>query len=204
MAAEYALCAERYDRRWRAYVRRSVALTAGAFTPGPTDRVLDAGCGTGLLLHRLRARHPSLGLHGVDLTRSTLQVARRRLPGGTPLVQAPAEALPYRDGVFDAWVSSSVLHFVPSPGAGFHEARRVLRPGGTLVLTDWCRDYTTIRLLDAYLRWRDPAHVRAYTAKELRRMLEGAGFRVGRVERRRIGLFWGVMTVVAERVPGSG
>jgi ubiquinone/menaquinone biosynthesis C-methylase UbiE len=107
---------------WRGLARWRRWLAGGA-----TGRTLDLGCGTGRNLPLLAGTR-SIGL---DPSWSSLRRARRRA-AGVALVQGSAEALPFRDGVFDTVVSGLVLCSVPDPARGLAEVRRVLRPGGTL------------------------------------------------------------------------
>jgi ubiquinone/menaquinone biosynthesis C-methylase UbiE len=110
--------------RWRRW------LAAGA-----RGRTLDLGTGTGRDLPLLPAGAAPVA---VDPHPANLAVARRRAPG-VPLVVARAEALPFRDGVFDTVVSGLVLCSVEDPGAALAEVRRVLRPGGALRLLEHVR-----------------------------------------------------------------
>ncbi len=91
-------------------------------------RAVEVGCGTGLNLPLYRSTRLVVG---VDPWRASLEAARRRAPG-VPLVQARAEALPFRDGAFDTVVSSLVLCSVEDPTTALDEIRRVLAPGGAL------------------------------------------------------------------------
>lgn len=111
-------------RAWRAWL-------AG----GARGRTLDLGAGTGRNLPLL----PS-GARGVavDRHRDALDRARRRSPA-VPLVVARAEALPFRDGVFDTVLCGLVLCSVDEPAAALGEIRRVLRPGGDLRLLEHVR-----------------------------------------------------------------
>ena len=56
------------------------------------------------------------------------------------------------------------------------EARRLLVPGGTVVVGDWCRDYWTMRALDRVLRWGNAAHVATLSGEALMRLMRTAGF----------------------------
>lgn len=95
--------------------------------PGP--RVLELGCGTGLVLERI-ARF-ARGAVGADLSAGMLSHARRR---GLDVVQADACSLPFRDAAFDAVASFKVLAHVPDVARALAEIARVTRPGGRMVL----------------------------------------------------------------------
>jgi ubiquinone/menaquinone biosynthesis C-methylase UbiE len=95
---------------------------------GARGRVLELGCGTG---RDLPLYPPGAAVIGMDPSLPSLRAARRRRPGAL-LVQASAEALPFRSGAFDCAVSGLVLCSVDDPVAALAETRRVLTRGGTL------------------------------------------------------------------------
>ncbi len=203
--AEYARDAAVYDARWAAYLDRTTRAVLDRLDARPGERILDVGCGTGFLLERLHRAVPGVRLAGVDPVPEMLALARRRLPGLAAdrlLREAAAERLPFADASFDAVVSASVFHYVRQPGAALAEVRRVLRPGGRLVLTDWGGDFLTSRLIGVYLRWQRRALHRIYGRAELRRWLEEAGFRPVEVDTYRAGWCWGMLLAQAVR-PGS-
>ncbi len=102
---------------------------------GSTGRVLDVGSGTGRNLALLETSVPPVG---IDPCLPSLLAARRRAPGAW-LVQARAEALPFRDGLFDTVLSGLAFCSVGDPAAGLREVRRVLRPGGGFRLLEHVR-----------------------------------------------------------------
>ncbi len=197
----YAGLAARYDRAWSSYVEVSVEATLRRLGTGPIGRLLDVGCGTGALLASVAGGAADAEPCGVDLSGEMLAIARAKTPRGVRLVQGSADRLPFADASFDVVVSTSVFHYFRRPQDALGEASRVLRPGGTLVITDWCDDFLACRVCDLILRLFDRAHFRAYGAAELTRMLEAGGFEVVSVERYKIDWLWGMMTAVA-RKPG--
>ena len=102
---------------------------------GAQGRVLDLGCGTGRNLALLNTSVPPVG---IDPCLPSLLAARRRAPSAQ-LVKARAEALPFRDGVFDAVLSGLVFCSVGDPPAALREVRRVLRSGGSFRLLEHVR-----------------------------------------------------------------
>ncbi|CAN5642183.1 hypothetical protein BH23GEM11_BH23GEM11_04190 [soil metagenome] len=193
-----------YDRRWEAYTEASLAPLLARIEhapPAPDVRILDIGCGTGVLLERVARRHRGASLAGIDPSSAMLVAAARRLraagQGAPRLMQGAGEAVPLASGSFDLVVSSSSLHFWPDPQAGLNEAARVLGPGGRLVLMDWSGDSLPMRLLDYWLRFRDPRHRRVLGRAELRRLLERAGFEIRLLRQLRSHGLWSHLLVDA-------
>ena len=164
--AEYTLMDAAEDHMWwyRALHGRLIDALEGV-----RGTVLDAGCGTGGLLARLRAARPDLRAVGVEW--SALAVARAGVKSGVPVVRGNVNALPFPDAAFAAVVSADVLcHGAVDPPLALAEIRRVLRSGGRLVAN-----------MPAYA-WLFSAHdrqvhnVRRCTARQLATMLREAGF----------------------------
>ncbi|MFD5400511.1 class I SAM-dependent methyltransferase [Streptomyces griseorubiginosus] len=104
--------------------------------PPATRRLLDVGCGTGIVTRRLAAARPATRVTGADLTHGMARMAAVRLPGA--VVLADSRALPFPDRVFDAVTSVWLLHLLDRPEdvrAAIAECARVLRPGGVYVTT---------------------------------------------------------------------
>lgn len=199
---EYRVLAASYDRMWERYIRDSTALALADFPTSPALRVLDIGCGTGVLLRRALDADASRTAIGVDITVNMLRHASQRLPNTVPLVCASGDAVPLRAASVDLVVSTSALHYMHDPIEMLREAHRLLAPGGTVIVSDWCRDYWTMRALDRVLRWVDAAHVATLSGEMLVQIMREVGFEHVRLSRRKIDRFWGLMTAIASR-PGS-
>jgi SAM-dependent methyltransferase len=105
-------------------------------------RVLDDGCGTGGGMSVLARALPGSVVVGADVAVPALRYAAAQAAG--PVVQASANDLPFRDGVFDAVVIADVLNVAAvNEARALAEARRALKPGGVLVVNvpafDWLR-----------------------------------------------------------------
>ena len=148
---EYTRLAEIYDRKWSRYVQVTTRKTLAHLDMADGDQVLDVGCGTGTLLASIGRIRPTAEVWGIDITGRMLGVARNRLPESVHLCVGSADCLPVANDSFDAVVCCSMLHYLPDPLAALAEVLRVLRPGGQLVLTDWCNDYSGCRIIDRCL-----------------------------------------------------
>ena len=116
----------------------------GLLALAPGERVVDVGSGPGLLAVEMAAAvGPTGRVCGIDVSDSMLALARGRetAPGSAPVeyLSGGVEHIPYPDGAFDVAVSTQVLEYVPDIPAALAEIRRVLRPGGRLLVldTDW-------------------------------------------------------------------
>lgn len=101
------------------------------------DRILDVGCGTGVLAREAKARFgDTCSVSGLDASAGMLTVAERLAPE-ISWRQGRAESLPYADESFDVVVSQFGLMFFPDPVQAIREMLRVLKPGGRAAVAVW-------------------------------------------------------------------
>lgn len=197
---EYRVLAPVYERIWARYLRVSINRTLARVPLWAGARVLDLGCGTGLLLARIRGRQPDVELEGIELSPAMLARARERLGPSVGLALGSAQGLPHPDDHVDVVTCSSVLHDIAHDHAAvLREWLRVLRPGGTIVITDWDPEHwgTRLRLLALALIGRRP---QVHTPHEIADLLAAAG--VSRLSRETYTAGgWGLWTVAGINGP---
>lgn len=166
-------------RPWLAYVQGRV-LDRIDWTR--SRRILDAACGSGWAVHEAARRLPDAQgvlACGSDISRGMLRQQQRE-GGAAPraaLLAASAQRLPYRSASFDAALCTAAFHHFPIPEEALAELRRVLRPGGLLLIADTCRDQSAgTWVWDRLHRWFEKGHVKYYRTDELRSLVRAAGF----------------------------
>lgn len=105
-----------------------------------TDRVLDVGCGGGKAISRIleETRREVAGIdHSPEAVKTARSVNRAAVSSGRlRIVESSVESLPFRDGFFDVVTAFETTYFWPELQAGLTEIRRVLSPGGRLVIAN--------------------------------------------------------------------
>lgn len=153
-------------------------------------RILDAGCGSGPLAAELRARGATVT--GFDSSAEMVKLARQRLGEDADLRVADLDRpLPFADGAFDDVVASLVLHYLRDWTGALAELRRVLKPGGRLVLSvnhpivyKWLNpeaDYFAVTEWSDTHSFNGQAATLTYWHRPLHAMTDaftGAGFRI--------------------------
>ena len=148
------------------FARRAIL---GALRVQAGDRLLDVGCGGGLLLRDTLATGGSAT--GVDHSEDMVSLARERAPGAE-IVLGSAEELPFPDASFTVVAMSIVFFFLADPLAALREARRVLARGGRIAI------YTTSPKLRGSVAAPEPLAGRShfYDNDELVALADAAGF----------------------------
>lgn len=174
--------------------RSRILLTLLEPRLAPGARVLDAGCGTGLLLSQLPE---GLRLAGLDLSPRALEHAARRLPGAELRPGSLPGDLSFTEASMDWILLTDVLEHVEDDAAALAALARLLAPGGRLLLTVpafpflWTRHDT------------EHGHFRRYTRARLRARLQEAGFTIERLTFYNTLLFPAVLAVRAlKRITG--
>jgi ubiquinone/menaquinone biosynthesis C-methylase UbiE len=147
-AQEFSRWSESYDRcilQWLLFgpshqvLLRRIRELAG----DQPQRLLDVGCGTGQFASRLRSVLPRVEVYAIDLVSDMLVKGRHRWQqdqGQILAVQGESDRLPFPSGTFDIVTCANSFHHYPRQDRAIAEMRRVLRPGGRLMVIDGYRD----------------------------------------------------------------
>lgn len=178
----------RLDLRIPFASRRKIALAlrAAAVSIPHDGIVVDLCCGTGYVARSLLATRPG-EIIGIDLSGRQLRLLKQvadedpGIRGRLRVVQADTLRLPLSDGCVDLILGNSFLHHLPDVGAALTEIRRVIKPGGQIVVLHEPSLTATFFESFPWSLFKD-IHVENYTdlwqfdPAELHRMLEEAGF----------------------------
>ena len=142
-----------YDRLRERFESIAFSASLHAYAAFAGRRVLDIGCGNGYVLSRYAAAGAEVC--GIDLTQAAVRLSTRRfvlsgLRGN--FLMANAERLPFENRSFDCVCSMGVLHHTPDTARAVAEARRVLRPDGTLIVMFYHRNSFQYRVKFPLLR----------------------------------------------------
>jgi ubiquinone/menaquinone biosynthesis C-methylase UbiE len=165
-------------------------IAAGRVQDG--QRVLDVGCGFGGTLADLDAHFSDVDLYGLNIDARQLDYARRRIAprvgNRVTFVAGNACRLPFADALFDVVLCVEAVFHFPGRDQFLAEARRVLRPGGRLVLSDFVPRLVIPLLWDYFDRRFKPLVTRLYgpsdmrcTLSDYRRLAFRAGLRLTQV-----------------------
>lgn len=137
---------------------------------GKVESVLDVGCGDGTLV-RFLAEHVAREAIGVDIAGSIFSEERVSEHGSSHLaecVEGNAHSMDsFADNRFDAMVTLHTFHELSDPMAALREARRVLKPGGTVLVADFAKGHEGERI------WGETY----YTPKQMEAMLKKCRFK---------------------------
>ena len=196
---DYNLIAKDYTRT-RAFIPEDIKNLAQYSLFG--ERVLDSGCANGRLFEILR----SVDYIGIDISEKLIEIAKQKYPKGKFLV-ADALNLLFPNNFFDKIYSISVLHNIPSKEFRLQylkEAKRVLKPGGLLILRVWdfwkrkegwklLFKYTFLKLIgqskldffDVFVPWKNSEgkimiqrYFHCFSKREIEGLIKKVGLRV--------------------------
>ncbi len=144
----------------------------------PFKSILDLGCGTGAVLSLVLTEFAGIKACGIDLSEKMIEKAAETLDRDVQLVVGDSDDLPWVDNSFDLVVCNSSFHHFPEPLKVLSDIKRVLKPGGRIIIADpW---WSKPKRFCINLFLKSPVNylgdVRIYSEKETRQMLRDCGF----------------------------
>lgn len=151
------------------------------------EDLLDCGCGTGPMISLLYEKDSSKKYTGLDITPRMIEVAKNKKLEGVNWVVGDCENLPFEENSFDAIICSNSFHHYPNPEKFFESAKRVLRPGGRLILQDytapkfilWIMNHTEMPLANLM----GHGDVGAYSLDQVQRFCDLVDLKVEKLKR---------------------
>ena len=133
------------------------------------DKILEVGCGSGNLLRSIECDNIS----GLDISPGMVKEAKKTCPKGE-FVVGDAEKLPFNNNSFDKVIISEVLYYLPNLDKAIHEAFRVLKPNGVLLITSLNKKYNFVRTIVNLFKLgvNDKVSMSYISLKKLKNILE--------------------------------
>lgn len=153
--------------------------------------VLDVGCASGWFLYQIKKKHPNTRCHGIDIYKEGIVYGKKRYPS-LYLKVADAHELPYKDESFDVAVCTEVLEHVEKPKDTILEIKRVLKPGGLLIIE---LDSGSVLFSVVWYLWKktkgrvwNDSHLHSFTVEKLEKLLIKNGFKINAKQRFNAGM----------------
>ncbi len=214
--------AQHYNIRWRTFNERTLGEALAMIDVatlrhvperlGRCPRVLDVACGTGMLLKWLLDQVPAAEAYGVDASGDMLEQARNALKDQPHVhlerVQVgtgETAGLPFTQETFDLITCTNALHDIPEPVTTLSGLRRLLAPGGQLVVEDFARREPLFlwAAFERLLQRLEGNRVHAYTLSEAQSLCTQAGLHIARGKAFKVDWFWHAWVLHAYNGPGS-
>ena len=149
------------------------------------DKVLDIGCGTGIVLSRLHARYgSSIELHGIDPSEDMIAIAKQKRGEGIDFQVGFAQTLKFSDDSLDWIICSLTTHHISTDirKEMFREIIRVLRPGSKLLISDFYSPESFVGRIIFQIWMRHHAYISQIIEISNERMLKEAGLKIEKIE----------------------
>ena len=178
----YDIYASAEERHWWFLWREGmIESLVRSLSPAPGTKIIDVGCGTGMMVEGLGGYGRTVG---VELASEALAYCRKR---GVPAVQGTVLSLPIRADAGEIIMSLDLIEHVDDDVAALREIRRILKPGGVVIIT--------VPAFQILWSSHDEVnlHRRRYTTRQLRSAVEAAGFQTVRLTYTNTALFLPVL-----------
>lgn len=173
------------DLNYSSYIRGDLV----EMLPIIKGNILEVGCGTGATLEYLKARGASYVV-GIDINVNSIEMAAKRGLDLTLTADIEKDELSFKEKEFDVIILADVLEHLYNPWETLKKLSPFLKDNGYVLLSlPNIKHYTILRRLIFHDEWKytdagilDNSHIRFFTFKEIKGLLDFAGFRIVRVE----------------------
>ena len=149
--------------------------------------LLDCGCGTGPMISLLYEKDPNKHYTGLDITPRMIEVGKSKNLKGVDWIVGDCERLPFEANSFDVIICSNSFHHYPNPQKFFYSVKKVLRPGGRLILQDYTAPKVILWLMNhmemPLSNLIGHGDVAARSLDEIRAYCERAGLKIEKLKR---------------------
>ena len=166
--------AEKYDSKYGTHAMALYDDILEKLDHFSFDDLLDIGCGTGNLLSLISSKYKS-NLTGIDLSPEMLEIAHNKLGKKADLILGDSENLPFEPESFDMIICTDSFHHYPRPNHVLKGIRKVLKPGGSLLIADPWAPAPFRQIANFFFRFRNEGDVKIYSEAEILKLFELTG-----------------------------
>jgi ubiquinone/menaquinone biosynthesis C-methylase UbiE len=175
--SEYANAREtRKSLKYRLWRRTfEVMFAINKYAVMQKKNIIDLGTADGRMLQKIYEKYPESSCIGIEYNYELVQLAHKNFPE-LKILQGDIQMIDYPDNFFDVAIATAVIEHVLDPAKAVSEAKRILKPGGVLILSSpdpfWEYIATKAGLLD------NEQHNEVMSLKQLSDLIEKGGFKV--------------------------
>lgn len=168
--------AENYDTSdYSKYPRECYPYVVDTIKGIKFNKVLDLGCGTGVILEKISHINNKADLFGLDLSENMIAKATQRIGAKAKLSIGDAENLPYEDNSFDLVCCVESFHHYPNPYKSLTEVKRILKKDGLFLLCDTWIKSPTRQIMNFFIRFSNDGDIHIYSEIEIAKLLRATG-----------------------------
>ena len=180
--AFFGKLAEYYDFIFGNWIKNMQGRVVDIVDVKNNSKILDAGCGTGNLLVLLEKSGKNLGIHGIDISKEMIKIARRKTDN-INLKIGLVENMDFKNNFFDYIFSIDAFHHYSDKDIAMNNFYRVLKKNGRLIIVD----INFGRFFNVVFQKLEPGNSGIYTRDEMKNLFEDFSFK--EIIQRRVGLF---------------
>jgi len=171
------------DQIKRYFYQKTKNLTIKLLDLKGPELILDVGCGEGVLINKIKLKHPKTNVVGIDIMKEYLVNSVKRFKDPS-LVLGEADKLPFADSIFDRVTCTAVLEYLPNPLSAIQEIYRITKYGGIAVF-DVPGSFHLQNVLEDFLVskvFKRFSFHRNHLPTEIKQWITSSGFKIGKTQ----------------------